>query len=85
MSLDFESDGIATTTISLSAIRSDEGEAITGWDNVVITKEEIDGILEIEPQSNDSDAVYDLSGRRVSTIGKGIYIRNRKKVVGVKL
>ena len=41
---------------------------------------EEDAIKGISADGNDSDAIYDISGRRVSHPVKGIYIRNGKKI-----
>ena len=84
LTLNFESNGEAATTISLAAIHNSDGsEKIIGWDNVVLTKEEIDAIESVLPSSmNDRDGkTYDLSGRRVTHPRKGIYIQNNKKIV----
>ena len=41
LSLDFQSNGTAATTIQLSAIHNSDGsEKIIGWDNIIITKKE---------------------------------------------
>ena len=84
LTLNFESNGEAATTISLAAIHNSDGsEKIIGWDNVVLTKEEIDAIESVLPSSmSDKDGeTYDLSGRRVTHPRKGIYIQNNKKIV----
>ena len=84
ISLNFESDGTASTTIILSAIHNSDGsEKIIGWDNVVLTKEEINSIESIMIRNDNSDAktTYDLSGRPVGKVTPGIYIQNRKKIV----
>ena len=54
------------------------GTLMFGVDNDIVTA--IDAIESITP-ATDSDAVYDLSGRRVVNPVKGIYIINGKKVV----
>ena len=38
------------------------------------------GIIEVTPNANNSNVVYDLSGRRVNNPSKGLYIVNGKKV-----
>ena len=84
LTLNFESDGEAATTISLAAIHNSDGsEKIIGWDNVVLTKEEIDAIESVFPSSMSGrdGETYDLSGRRVTHPRKGIYIQNNKKIV----
>lgn len=43
--------------------------------------DETDGIDNIEADSNKSDVIYDLSGRRVANAKKGVYIINGKKVM----
>ena len=39
------------------------------------------GISHIETAQGAADAYYDLSGRRIATPGKGLYIKNGKKVL----
>ena len=83
LTLNFESDGEAPTTISLAAIHNSDGsEKIIGWDNVVVSKEEIDAIENVIPSNADNSKgpIYDLSGRRVNNASKGIYIQNHKKI-----
>lgn len=83
--LDFESDGEASTTVMLSAVHNSNGsEKIIGFDNVVLLKQVVDGISDVSLKDRQkSDAVYDLNGRRVSdsVLPKGIYIRGGKKHV----
>ena len=41
----------------------------------------LSGIRDVETDTNASCPIYDLQGRRVRNMGKGIYIMNRKKMV----
>ncbi len=95
LTLDFESDGEASTTIQLTAMHNSDGsEKIIGWDNVQIVAKIPDGIGEMkdgrEIKEKYDAVVYDLSGRRVahssiihhpSTIKPGIYIVDGQKIV----
>ena len=86
VSLDFESDGEASTTIQLAAIHTSEGsEKIIGWDNVVLTKQVDDGIEGLTRTTRGDSELYDLSGRRASEatshLKKGVYIQQGKKVI----
>ena len=86
--LDFESDGVASTTVQLTAMHNYNGtEKIIGFDNVVLTLQQTDGIM---PSStiDHHPATYDLQGRRISPLTpnhsplrKGIYIQEGRKVV----
>ncbi len=81
LSLDFESDGEASTTIQLVATHTSAGsEKIIGWDNVVLTSNETVGIKTINKTSAHWP-LYDLSGRRItSPETEGIYIHENKKL-----
>lgn len=96
LSLDFESDGEATTTIRLTALHNSDGsEKFIGWDNVQISAIIPDGIrLTPHPpllqRGGEAGAVYDLSGRRIdkssiinhqSSIRPGIVIVNGQKIM----
>lgn len=83
VSLDFMSDGSASTTIQLAAIHNSAGsEKIIGFDNVKLTPVVPDGIgLTEAAAASGTDDLYDLSGRRVSDPQKGIYISNGKKII----
>ncbi len=86
-SVEFTSDGVASTTIRLSAMHNYNGtEKLIGFDNVVLTPKTTDGIEKIVNR-NVTNEWYDLTGRRVSlptSLPKGgIYIRQGgKKIVG---
>ena len=41
----------------------------------------LSGIRDVETDTNASRPIYDVQGRRVRNMGKGIYIMNRKKMV----
>ena len=83
MSLQFESDGEASTTVMLAAMHNDNGsEKFIGFDNVVLTQEIVDAIRTIEPDNTDASDIFDLQGRKLSTTpDKGIYIVKGKKVI----
>ena len=82
LSLDFESDGEASTTIQLVATHTSAGsEKIIGWDNIKIIAQIPDAIEEMSNDSRKADAVYDLSGRRVKASSKGIVITRGKKLL----
>ena len=87
VSLPFESDGQASTTIQLAAIHTSAGSVkIIGFDNVKLTLDTSTGIQTVSDNasaSKSNDALYDLSGRRLNTLQpqKGIYIKGGRKVV----
>ena len=83
VSLPFESDGDASTTIQLIATHTTNGqETIIGFDNVSIALDPSTGIQAAGTHKADDNALYDLSGRRInkSQLQKGIYIKGKKKV-----
>ncbi len=81
ISLDFESDGSASTTIRLTAMHNNNGtEKIIGFDNVALTKHTETGLIAPTAPSSD-DTLYDLQGRRASTPTRGIYVQKRKKIL----
>ena len=82
LSLDFESDGEASTTIQLVATHTSAGsEKIIGWDNVKIIAQIPDAIEEMSNDRRNIDNVYDLNGRRTSASSKGIVITRGKKML----
>ena len=80
-------------TIDLGAYLSNSGEVWATYDNFTIiyygensTREltptgEVDAIEEITVKKPQDDAIYDLSGRRVKEMTRGLYIVNGKKVL----
>lgn len=56
-------------------------EAGTGAAALVFSFGDTDAIQGIEAADNRADKIFDLSGRRISKAGKGIYIVNGKKVI----
>ena len=83
VSATFESDGIASTTILLSAIHTSNGsEKIIGFDNVelVSTPTAVKNVSHSQ-SSNLSSEVYDLSGRRIKAPKQGLYVVDGKKKV----
>ena len=94
VTLDFESNGSASTTVRLAAKHTSDGSTkIIGFDNVVLTKNIPDGIDGLTPKPSSKDEgseYYDLSGRRVSNgqwkmdngqLPRGIYLQRGKKVI----
>ena len=84
MSLEFESDGTASSTIRLTAMHNSNGsEKIIGFDNIVITLLLPDAIERTTSNTTrQHNAVYDLAGRRVhDTSKKGLYIINGRNVL----
>ena len=83
MSLQFTSDGAASTTIRLVAMHNNNGtEKIIGFDNVTLTCNSGDGIGTVENEKmrkSENEKVYDLGGRPISKQKKGLYISNSKK------
>ena len=80
--LQFSSDGVASTTVALSAMHNNNGsEKIIGFDNVTLEKQVTDAIrTPLSPQA--STTLYDLQGRKVSGNAKaGILIGKGKKLV----
>ena len=84
-SLEFDSDGEASTTILLSAMHNSNGsEKIIGFDNIVLVKEVTDGIEDPTPgpsQGRGDQSVYDLQGRKVITNYK---LRNTNAEFGIQ-
>jgi hypothetical protein len=84
-SIQFESDGQASTTIRLSAMHNNNSsEKFIGFDNVVLTRQEPVGIRQTEASSSPAHPapVYDLQGRRVANpTSKGLYIKDSRKYV----
>ena len=86
LSLDFESDGDAATTVQLAAVHTSAGsEKIIGWDNVVLTRTQGSTIgrqtADFLPSAD--EPWYDLTGRRVESAAhpKGILIKKGQKKV----
>ncbi len=88
-SVEFASDGEASTTIRLSAVHTSSGsEKIIGFDNVQLIMQHAVGIDGIEDAagSTEADVYYDLTGRQtaapVRSAGKkGVYIHRGQMVV----
>ena len=83
ITLNFNSDGSASTTVQLAAIHTSDGsEKIIGWDNVTITCNTPDNIHKTQAPVIGTDAIYNLAGQKVNNpTGKGIYISGGKKVI----
>ena len=83
-SIDFQSDGEASTTIFLSAVHTSNGsEKIIGFDNVTLTQKVSDAIAKPLPASVGASSAYDLQGRPATKqrLHKGILITKGRKVV----
>ncbi len=50
-------------------------------EGVIVVKSIVSGLKEVNADASDADAYFDLMGRRVAEPGKGVYIRNGKKVI----
>ena len=84
MTLDFESDGDASTTIQLAAKHTSSGSSkIIGFDNVVIQLNGSTAITRPSSTGSVAGALYDISGRRITTKSpqKGLYIKGNRKVM----
>lgn len=84
--LNFTSDGKASTTVMLSAVHNSDGsEKIIGWDNVVITKNGETAITNINNGSGvaNNSQIYNIAGQKVnkSNLSKGLYIQGKRKIV----
>ena len=80
--LTFESDGVAPTTVRLSAMHNyNNSEKIIGFDNVVLTKQVPDAIKEPVADGKGNTSWFDLGGRAVKprVPAKGIYVTKGKK------
>jgi len=85
VSLEFTSDGVASTTVGLTAMHNNNGtEKIIGFDNVAVTLLQPSSIGESCIASPlHPTAVYDLLGRRqdnTPTTQKGIHVVGGKKI-----
>ena len=84
VTLEFESDGSASTTVRLTAMHNSSGsEKIIGFDNVVLTRKGGDGIghVEVNDKETPRHTIYDLSGRAVTKPQKGVYVSRGRKFV----
>ena len=84
VTLEFESDGEASTTIQLAAIHNSDGsEKIIGFDNVTLQLDPNTGVDGVTKSGKEvpSNVMYDLCGRRVQVPQRGVYIKRGKKVV----
>lgn len=83
VTLNFASDGSASTTIQLAAIHTSSGsEKIIGFDNVTITPNKPNSIHQNSVSEATDNTIYNLSGQRVTQpVNKGIYISGGKKKI----
>jgi hypothetical protein len=82
MTVDFQSDGVSSTTIRLVAMHNNNGtEKIIGFDNVMLIKETPDAIRKVQREFN-NNRWYDLQGRNFHTpYNKGLYVLQGKKMI----
>ena len=82
VSLQFVSDGQASTTIRLTAMHnSSNSEKIIGFDNVTLNSKEGDAINTINSDFIEKNRIYDLQGREIVRPRHGLYISNKKKIL----
>ena len=83
VSMEFQSDGKASTTIRLTAMHNSDGsEKIIGFDNVVLTRKVEDSLHAINSDSIEKNRIYDLQGRRMhASPAHGLYIINDKIIL----
>lgn len=84
VSIDFETDGETATTVRLEALHNSAGsEKIIGFDNIAIATTSTGIQSPASPTSArfSSSALYDLSGRRVSSPSRGLYISQGRKIL----
>ena len=82
VTIEFDSNGEASTTIRLSAVHNSNGSSkIIGFDNVVLTKKTPDAISST-PSNVKNGPLYDVAGRRLATPpAKGVYIDSGRKII----
>ncbi len=84
VTLDFDSDGDASTTVQLAAIHTSGGSTkIIGFDNVEILLNGSTGIS-TQPSTPDVEpSTFSIDGRRITTKNprKGLYIKGNRKVL----
>ena len=80
MTVNFQSDGVSSTTIRLVAMHNNNGtEKIIGFDHVTLEKHITDAVRHPFPEKQ-STRIYDLQGRRVSGNAKsGIFVGKGQK------
>jgi hypothetical protein len=79
-SLEFDVTEQGDYVIAIYSAASEWSDCIVGQLSLTADSFSSTGIKTIEAPQFESDVVYDLQGRKVSVIRKGIYIRNGKKV-----
>ena len=80
--LTFESDGVAPTTVRLSAMHNyNNSEKIIGFDNVGLTKQMPDAIKKPVADGKGNTSWFDLGGRAVKqrVTARGVYVTKGKK------
>ncbi len=86
VSVDFTSDGKASTTVSLSAVHTSSGsEKIIGFDNVTLDKRGATGVNTVCREETADRSVFNMAGQKVARDVKGLpaglYIQGKRKVV----
>ena len=81
--LGFASDGIASTTVAVTAMHNSNGsEKIIGFDNISIVPDVLSGIHTVAPSTTTTSVYYDLQGRRhEQPVVPGIYISEGRKLM----
>ena len=82
MTVDFQSDGVSSTTIRLVAMHNNNGtEKIIGFDHVTLTKKTPTAVT-IPKIDNQNKTVYDLQGRVVARQAQhGLFVGQGKKYI----
>ena len=80
-SLEFDITEQGDYVIAIYSAASEWSDCIVGQLSLTADSFSSTGIKTIEAPQFESDVVYDLQGRKVSVIRKGIYIRNGKKIL----
>ena len=80
-SLEFDVTEQGDYVIAIYSAASEWSDCIVGQLSLTADSFSSTGIKTIEAPQFESDVVYDLQGRKVSVIRKGIYIRNGKKIL----
>ena len=80
-SLEFDITEQGDYVIAIYSAASEWSDCIVGQLSLTANSFSSTGIKTIEAPQFESDVVYDLQGRKVSVIRKGIYIRNGKKIL----
>ena len=81
----FDGTPIESATLHVLANIVEAYKAVLPWRSfkeiVALTEEEITGIMAVKQSNDRKGEYYDLTGRRVYNLQKGLYIRNGKKII----